>query len=66
MLTMHNSNTKYKKAKENEILIKILIILAENYIIEIENTSNERQIYYNVRATIKFIRKNYNNKLSLD
>ncbi len=63
LIEIHNDNTiTFKTAKENSLLLKILISLAENY----STLANERQNYNNVKATIMFIRENYNRKISLD
>ena len=52
-------------AKLNEIILKILIELADNHIIKTSPNSNMKN-FETVKSVITYIRENYNKKITLD
>ncbi len=64
--TYSNHDIPFRTAKLNEVVIKILINLAENHITTaIPSVSNPKD-FETVKSAISYIRKNYNKRLSLD
>lgn len=53
-------------AKLNEIVLKILIELAEHHIVEKNISASENKNFETVKSTISYIRKNYDRKITLD
>lgn len=60
-----NLNTTCRKAKLNNIVLKILIELAEHHTLHKAATSSAKK-YETVKATISYIRDHYNQKITLD
>lgn len=56
----------YKTAKINKLLLEILITLADNYSVNRNNNSFENKNLERVKSAIKYIRENYNKKITLD
>lgn len=64
--TQENTRDVCRRARLNEIILKILIELRENHTVG-ENTGKiKKRSFDTVKAAIKYIRKNYGKKLSLD
>ncbi len=61
---MYSSDVLYKTAKLNEILLKILIELCENYSFVKESSVSTRTVD-KVKSAINYIRNNYNQHISL-
>ena len=60
-----NPETPFQIAKLNEIILKILIELADNHIIKTSPKSNMKN-FETVKSVITYIRENYNKKITLD
>ena len=61
-----NHTTPFRIAKLNEIIIKILINLAEHHIVATITSKSKPKDFEIVKSAISYIRKNYNKKISLD
>lgn len=61
-----SSDTNMRVAKANEILLKILIYLTENYSVKRYSASTDSRYFDKVKETVTFIRNNYNRKITLD
>lgn len=60
-----NPDIPFRTAKLNEIVLKILIELADNHITKTKSNSNIKN-FETVKSVITYIRKNYNKKITLD
>ena len=60
-----NPEIPFRVAKLNEIILKILIELADNHIIKTNSNSNTKN-FETVKSVITYIRENYNKKITLD
>ena len=56
----------YRTAELNEIILSLLIELCKNHSVKTDRVPTKPHSFESVKATIKFIRENYNRKLSLD
>lgn len=61
-----NKETKLKSLKCNSIIIQILIELAEHHSIQNIVRINSNNAFDKVKKTIKYIRENYDKKITLD
>lgn len=61
-----SSDIPFKTAKQNDLLLRILIETAENFSTQKKKTFSGSKSFENVKETIKYIRENFNRKLSLD
>ena len=64
--TYLSSDVPFKTAKQTELLLRILIELAEHFSTKKQMTFSKDKSFENVKETIKYIRKNYGQQLSLD
>ena len=62
----HNDNTACKIAKQNMILLKLIIYIYENYSEHINNNISDSKSFTRVREVIKLIRGNFSKKIFLD
>lgn len=63
--TYLDDNVRIKEAKQNDLLLRILIELAENHCTEIKDTTKPKS-FESIKKTIDYIRNNYSKKISLD
>ena len=61
-----DSSSPFRTAHLNEILLRLLIGLAENHSISQLPSAAESRALRNVKAAIRFIRENYDRKITLD
>lgn len=61
-----SSDISYKIAKQNELLLKILVELSENFSTRKKMTFSGNKSFENVKKTVKYIRENFSRRLSLD
>lgn len=59
-------STPYRKAKLNNLLLQLLLELAENHNIEESSIAEKNKSYENVKLAILYIRDNYHKKITLD
>lgn len=56
----------FRVAKVNEILLRLLIYLAENHAVRKSSADPQVKNFNIIKATIRYIRENYNRKIGLD
>lgn len=61
----NDTDTPFRIAKLNEILLKILIELAENHTVKTKSQSDIKN-FETVKSVITYLRENYNKKITLD
>ena len=61
-----SETTDFKTAKQNALLLEMLILLCEGFSSEKKSTPSKRQSFEMVKLTIEYIRQNFNKKISLD
>ena len=59
-------NTNMRVAKVNQVLLKMLIYLTENYSSQKNSPPAENRHFEKVKETVTFIQQNYNRKITLD
>ena len=59
-------NTNMRVAKVNQVLLKMLIYLTENYSAQKNSPPAENRHFEKVKETVTFIQQNYNRKITLD
>ena len=62
---IYKSDSKLKTAKLNQALLNIVITLIESYSTESDSEVVEDQSFLKIKAVIKYIRRNYNKKITL-
>lgn len=62
----NNTSVPYRTAKLNMTVLKILTLLAEKYSVKSDTPTLQNKEFKRVKAAIKYIRENYNRKITLD